>query len=220
MSRRCSSKIFAAAGSRPTRLGVPVLAAGASGFGSTGFVSARRACFDGEHVAYVANIPARRFKCGSCHARWTRAPERVPSRAHYQPCVVAHAVAEAVLCDGGSLTSAALTHDCSQRSLGRWVERVASLAEPAALARELVAEAEVPVMPAPPVPMSAPSSTPVRAFGARAVWILALLDALASLRGLEPPGLAYADILVPAVARTQAVAEAPSSAGDQRKRCT
>lgn len=41
---------------------------------------------------FVADIPARRFKCPVCGLSWTRAPEGVPSRAHYQPCVVSHAL--------------------------------------------------------------------------------------------------------------------------------
>lgn len=169
--------------------------------------------FDGETVSYVANVPARRLKCGVCRARWSRAPDRVPSRAHYQPCVVSRAVAEVVLGDDGTLSSAAREYDCHRRTLGRWVERVSSVAEPATLAREIVSEAGAPVLPAPPVKTMTTSSVRMRAFGARAVWILALLDALASLRGLEPPGLAHVDVLVPAVARPHTATGDPTSLG-------
>src|SRR5215510_3086849 len=84
---------------------------------------------DGDHAVYVDDVPVRRLRCGCCGARWSRVPERVESRGHYQPCVVARAVARVVV-DGGP-TAIAIEHACDRGTPGRWVERVAKVAEPA-----------------------------------------------------------------------------------------
>jgi transposase-like protein len=150
---------------------------------------------DGERAVYVEDVPVRRLRCGCCKARWSRAPEHVESRAHYQPAVVAHAVVRVVV-DGGP-TAVAREIGCDRSTLGRWVERVAKVAEPARLSRVLLAAAGQPVLPAPPTARTSRSAR-CTALGARALAVLALLEALASLQGLPPPGLAHADLLVPA----------------------
>jgi transposase-like protein len=152
---------------------------------------------DGESAVYVDSVPVRRLRCGCCTARWSRAPEQIESRAHYQPAVVARAVARVVV-DGGP-SAVAREHGCDRGTPGRWVERVAQIAEPAQLARILVAAADQPILPA--LPIARPSRSARRtALGARAIAVLALLEAIASLHGLAPPGLAHARVLVPAVA--------------------
>ncbi len=137
----------------------------------------------------------RRLRCGCCKTRWSRAPEQIESRAHYQPCVVARAVARVVV-DGGP-TAVALEHGCDRGTLGRWVERVAKVAEPARLSRVLLAAADQPTLPALPTARTSRSAR-LTALGARAIAVLALLEALASLHGLPPPGLAHARVFVPA----------------------
>jgi len=52
---------------------------------------------DGDRVVYVGDVPVRRLRCRGCGARWSRAPEQIGSRGHYQPCVVARAVARVVV---------------------------------------------------------------------------------------------------------------------------
>ena len=153
--------------------------------------------YEGETV-FVNDIPVRRLRCGDCEWRFSRAPEGVPTRAHYQPCVVAPAVAAAVLEEGVTESQVAQAYGCAQRTLLRWVERVAKLVEPAVLARGLTAEADAPELPAPPQ-VRARRSPARMALGQRAVYVLALLEALASLVGLAPPGLAHAARFVPAV---------------------
>jgi hypothetical protein len=150
---------------------------------------------DGDRAVYVEDVPVQRLCCGDCHARWSRAPEHVESRAHYQPAVVAHAVAR-VAVDGGP-TAIAGEIGCDRGTLGRWVERVAKVAEPARLSRVLLAAADQPVVPALPTARTSRSAR-LTALGARALAVIALLEALASLHGLSPPGLAHADRLVPA----------------------
>lgn len=149
---------------------------------------------DGDRAVYVEDVPVRRLRCGDCHARWSRAPEHVESRAHYQPAVVARAVARVVV-DGGP-TAIACEIGCDRGTIGRWVERVAKAAEPARLAGVLLAAADQPVLPALPTARTSRSAR-LTARGARAIAVLALLEALASLHGLSPPGLAHAHRFVP-----------------------
>jgi hypothetical protein len=149
---------------------------------------------DGDRAVYVEDVPVRRLRCGGCHARWSRAPEHVESRAHYQPAVVARAVA-CIVVDGGA-TAVAREIGCDRGTLGRWVERVAKVVEPARLSRVLLAVADQPVLPALPAARTSRSARRT-ALGARAIAVLALLEALASLHGLSPPGLAHAHLLVP-----------------------
>jgi hypothetical protein len=150
---------------------------------------------DGDRAVYVEDVPVRRLRCGSCKTRWSRAPEHVESRAHYQPAVVANAVARVVI-DGGP-TAVACEIGCDRGTLGRWVERVAKVAEPARLSRVLLAAADQPVLPALPTARTSRSAR-LTALGARAIAVLAVLEALASWHGLTPPGLAHARRFVPA----------------------
>lgn len=149
---------------------------------------------DGDRVLYVSDVPVRRLRCGCCGARWSRAPERIESRGHYQACVVARAVTQVVV--GGGPSAVAREHACDRRTLGRWIARVAT-ADPARLSRVLVQAADQPVLPTLPTPRTSRSAR-LTALGTRALAALALLEALASLHGLPPPGLAHAGRFMPA----------------------
>lgn len=73
------------------------------------------------------------------------------------------------------------------------------MGDPAQLARRLAQEAQSPELPA--VPSVRPRrSAALEERSQRAVWVLALLDALGSCLGLGPPGLAHAWYFVPAFA--------------------
>jgi transposase-like protein len=152
---------------------------------------------DGERTVFVDDVPTRRLRCGDCGSRWSHVPEGLTGRVHYQACVVARAVSRTVLDGAAPRAEIAHDHGCHRRTLGRWVARVAAIADPARLGRILLAAAGAPVLPA--LPVSRPSrSARLVALGTRAVVVLALLEALASLHGLEPPALAHARWLVPA----------------------
>lgn len=151
-------------------------------------------------VTYVPEIPERRLRCAACRKRWFVAPDGVHARAHYQPCVVAHAIAALGTEPGASATAVAAAHGCDRRTLGRWVERVAELAEPADIAAAIVEDADAPVLPAVPTELARPVASPrTGARRLRALQLLVLLDALASLRALEPPALAHAAVLLPRI---------------------
>jgi hypothetical protein len=98
--------------------------------------------------------------------------------------------------DGGP-TAVAREHGCDRGMLGRWIERVAKVAEPAQLSRVLIMAADQPTLPAPPTARTSRSPR-LTALGARAIAVLALLEALASLFGLAPPGLTHVRRFVPA----------------------
>lgn len=152
----------------------------------------------GDETVFIPDIPVRRLRCGDCVWRWSVAPAGIVTPGHYQPCVVAPAVAADVLEEGVNESQVARAYGCARRTVGRWVQRVAKVAEPAVLARRLVQEAETPELPAPPPKVKARRSPARRALGEQAVWVLTLLEALASLCGLAPPGLAHAAQFVPA----------------------
>lgn len=160
----------------------------------------------GYQTVYVASIPVRRLRCGDCVRRWSRPPERVPTRAQYQPCVVAPAVAAAVLEVGSTDTQVAKAYGCHRRTLLRWVARVAQVGDPGQLARRLLAESDSPQLPTPPPQHRSRRSAGLMALGQRAVEVLALLEALGSLFGLEAPGLAHAWRFVPALVPPSAAA--------------
>jgi transposase-like protein len=155
--------------------------------------------WEGGRAVFIADVPVRRLRCGACLGRWSRGPERVVTRGLYQPCVVAAAVMAHVLERGVRQRERAQRYGCHRRTLERWVARVAGLCDPGLLARELAAQAQSPELPPPPGPGRPRRSAALQALGQRAVWVLGLLEALASLAGLTPPGLAHAACLMPAL---------------------
>ncbi len=180
----------------------------------------RKASFlDGDQVIFAPDVPVRRLKCGVCKMRWCRPADRVVERAHHQPCVVAAAVTRVAL-EPTPLATIAREHGCHRRTVARWVERVAALAEPADLAREVVAESEAPVLPSPGDAAPRSRAPRVALVAAKALWILALLEALASLRGFEPPALMYASSLVPASAPTTSGSGAHALSRERDPTCT
>lgn len=159
---------------------------------------------EGETV-YLTDVPVRRLCCGDCRCRWSRTSEPVVTRAHYQPCVVAAAVAAQVMEEGPREEQRAQEYGCHRRTLQRFVERVARMAEPAQLVRRLLQVSGSATVPR-PAPVRRRRSAALEQMGQRAVWVLALLDALASWLGLGMPGLAHAGRIMPAFA-------APSGGG-------
>jgi len=153
---------------------------------------------DGDRSVFVADIPVRRLLCGDCSARWSHPPTGVPTRAHYQPCVVSQAVLTDVLDDNVCDATVAKEHGCHRRTLLRWVQRVACVAEPAELMRQVLEAAETPVLPAAPPAVRPRRSPALMALGQRAVWVLLLLEVLTSLVGLSPPGLSHTSRFLPA----------------------
>lgn len=153
---------------------------------------------DGDQTVFVTDIPVRRLQCGECSVRWSRAPEGVPTRAHYQPCVVSHAVLTAGLSPQQPDVAIAKTHRCHRRTLLRFIERLACAAPPAELLRRILQESDAAVIPSAPPPSPPRRSAAVAARLQRALWVLGLLDILTSLLGLPPPGLSQLPVFLPA----------------------
>jgi hypothetical protein len=166
---------------------------------------------------FVPDIPTRQLRCRDCRLSWFHPPEGISSRAHYQPCVVSHALERMAAEPDTTAAEIAAGVGCHRRTLGRWVDRVAAVAEPAQLAAAIVAAADAPVLPAVPTEVQRPGRRHVHKLLLRALAVLALLEALASLRGLEPPALAHAATLT-AVRAVPADAPGARSRGDPRSR--
>lgn len=155
--------------------------------------------FDGTHtrsvskmvlgaVVHIVGIVQRRLRCRSCRQRWTRRPPEILARVHYQACIVSSAVVE--LAAGATTTAVASAHECDRSTVRRFVDRVANAGDPAEIARELMDLVDEPVLPATPVVEREASLAPKTAQHLiRAMSLLVLLEALASVRGQEPPAL-------------------------------
>jgi len=139
----------------------------------------------GQGVRRMIDVLRRRARCSDrrCAAgSWTIYPAHAYPHRSYQLDVVASAVAE-VCVGGGSRRAVAVHHDCSRRSVSRWVRWTAQLASPEDLAR-LCARLD---------PEGLPPPTPAPAAGevSRAGSVLRLLDHLGDVllrRGVALPG--------------------------------
>jgi transposase-like protein len=159
----------------------------------------------------MSDVGQRRKRCSVCKQRWIHSPEGVTSRAQYQPCVVSYAISTLGTESEASTASVAAEIGCAPSTVRRWAARVAAVAEPSVLASALVEEAGEPVLPKLPTALAAPQRSPrLRALLLRAVAVLVLLEALASVRGYAPPGLAHAAHFIPAVAPSPRIRGDPS----------
>ncbi len=132
----------------------------------------------------MIDVLRRRARCSDrrCAAgSWTIYPAGAYPHRSYQLCVVAAAVAE--ICAGDSRRAVAAHHDCSRRSVSRWIRWTAGLASPEDLAR-LCARLDPEGLP-PPMPATSGGEV------SRAGSVLQLLDALGDVllrRGVAVPG--------------------------------
>jgi hypothetical protein len=136
-------------------------------------------------VRRVIDVLRRRARCSDQRCvtgSWTIYPRGVYPHRSYQLCVVAAAVAE-VCFAGGRRRAVAARHDCSRRSVSRWVRWTAQLASPEDLGR-LCARLDPEGLPPPPPP-------PAEGEVSRAGSVLRLLDHLGDVllrRGVSLPG--------------------------------
>jgi len=139
----------------------------------------------GQGARRVIDVLRQRARCSDRHCAagsWTIYPADAYPHRSYQLDVVASAVAE-VCVGGGTRRAVAVHHECSRRSVSRWVRWTAQLARPEDLAR-LCARLD---------PEGLPPPTPATAGGevSRAGAVLRLLDHLGDLllrRGVTLPG--------------------------------
>ncbi len=139
----------------------------------------------GQGARRVIEVLRRRARCSdrTCAAgSWTIYPPGAYPHRSYQLDVVATAVAD-VCFGGGSRRAVAIRHDCSRRSVARWVRWTAELANPEDLAR-LCARLD-------PEGLPPPTPTPAGGEVSRAGSVLRLLAHLGDVlrrRGVALPG--------------------------------
>ncbi|MBW1797354.1 MAG: hypothetical protein JRJ21_02880 [Deltaproteobacteria bacterium] len=93
----------------------------------------------GDEVVHLTDLLCKRVKCANpeCKKSWTLRPPGLMPRRHYQLCVVAHGTKEFLFDPRSTLTSVADEHQCSRRTVGRWLAWISEIAEPANLVRHL-----------------------------------------------------------------------------------
>lgn len=93
----------------------------------------------GDEVAYLTDILCKRVKCAGpkCKHSWTLRPPGLMPRRHFQLCVVAHGTNKFLFEPRETLTSVADEHQCSRRTVGRWFNWIAGIADPSDLIRRL-----------------------------------------------------------------------------------
>jgi len=147
---------------------------------------------DGPAAVYIPDIACPQVKCARCRKCWTLRPEGLGAQRHYQLCVVADATARYLFEPEQCLDNVGQAVGCDRRTVGRWVEWLAALAEPADLLRHVLHAAGAPIVarmhPAAPVARNATSAA-WQAVRHRASQVLSLLEALGAALGWEPPAL-------------------------------
>jgi hypothetical protein len=145
-------------------------------------------------VIYLAEVVCRRVKCGraDCGKSWTLRPPGLFPQRHYQLCVTAQGLSHYLYEPAGSLEKVAQACTCSERTVARWVNWTALVADPQGLERKVLEALGHPVL----APLRSISARFARFCCrqrqnvlARAGQVLCLLEALGQARGYEPPGL-------------------------------
>lgn len=143
-------------------------------------------------VVYLAELCCRRVKCAECKKSWTLRPPELVAHKHFQLCVTARAVSRYLFDPDSTLSGVGSEHNCSRKTVKRWLGWTAAMAEPAVLMRKLVEAADAPLVPR----LRAVGRLARKARNAvgrgvleRAAEVLALMECLCSAWGLEPPGL-------------------------------
>jgi hypothetical protein len=155
--------------------------------------------YSGDQMIYLPKVRLRLVRCPRCRSSWTLWPPGLIPHRHYQPCVVSHALSQ-LLGSGASEEQVAAAVGCARQTVGRWLRWIATLAEPATLARRLLQATGEPVVPSlawAQRHLEAVRDATRRALLERAAEVLTLLEALATVQGVG-----WAELLL-AVARRQ-----------------
>lgn len=147
-----------------------------------------------EEVVYLPDIDCRRVKCANpnCLKSWTLRPPGLMPRRHYQLCVVANAASGYLFDDQESLDTVAQSHQCTRRTAGRWITWLAHIARPSDLIHYLLeVSKETVLVPVRKIAISLKKglSSSRKQILERAAEVLGLLEAIALILGMEPPGL-------------------------------
>jgi len=140
-------------------------------------------------VAFLAGIWCPRVKCANkaCKRSWALRPEKLMPRRHYQLSVVAPAMSRHLF-EGISQERVAESFTCSRRTVSRWLNWLAEVADPSALCRRLMDACDAVVLPKVEERVGVAWQ---RMCGSsrRAAENLSLFEVLGVALGMAPPGL-------------------------------
>jgi len=145
-----------------------------------------------EEVVYLTDILCKRVKCASpgCKKSWTLRPPGLMPRRHYQLCVVGHGTSKFLFEPHETLTSIAYEHQCCRRTVGRWLNWIAGIAEYSDLIRRLHSVSKEAVLSA-GLKISEMIRRTVntgKEVYRRTAQNFCILEALGEAYGYEPPG--------------------------------
>jgi hypothetical protein len=143
----------------------------------------------GDEVVYHADIICRRVKCADpeCKKSWTLRPPGLTPRRHYQLCVVASAASKFLFDSHATLTLVAKVHRCCRRTVGRWLQWIADIADPKELMGRLCNVSKNRALKATDIFRQAVSKG--KKVFQLAAENLCILNALGKACGYEAPGL-------------------------------
>jgi len=145
----------------------------------------------GSVIVYVPDLPLARFVC-SCGKHGRLYPPGVVPYRHYQLCVVADAVVEALFDAGSSQAATARRVGCAPRSISRWLSWLAGIASPSDIQARLAEVVDGPILARSPDVAERWRDlvdTTRHQIVVRAGSVLALIEALGHAMRLAPPGL-------------------------------
>jgi hypothetical protein len=142
-----------------------------------------------DEMVYHADILCKRVKCADpeCKKSWTLRPPGLMPRRHYQLCVVASAGSKFLFDRHATLTLVAEAHCCCRRTVGRWLQWIAGIAEPKELMVRLFNVSKNRALKVTDIFSQAVSRG--REVFQRATENLCILEALGKACGYESPGL-------------------------------
>jgi hypothetical protein len=147
---------------------------------------------DGKTVT-VPRFPCRRLACGTCERSWTLLPPGLVPGRHFDLTVAAEAVARYLFEEEASREAVAEAFEISSRTLGRFAQHTAHVAEPGLLQKLLLGATGAPILarlePVRDLARKA-RGTVQRLVLEKAGQVLCLLEALAGALGCASPGLA------------------------------
>jgi len=135
-------------------------------------------------AVHVPELVCRRCRCAECRKSFRLHPPGVIPHKHYQPCVVAEAVARYVGQEGTTMDEIAEQVGCSRHTVARWLRWIPELGEPAVMLRMLLEATDTVLVPRVRAVAKAAGDVVYRA-----AQMLGLLEHLGSAWNLEPPGL-------------------------------
>ena len=144
-----------------------------------------------EEVVYIPEVKCKRVKCADCKKSWTLRPPGLMPNRHYQLCVVADAASNFLFDADATKTKVAETHDCSIRTIWRWIKWIASVTEYSTIVGHIFDVTKEAILPSlfDVTDIVRKAKNTGKQILKKAAKNLCLLEALSLANGYEPPGL-------------------------------